>query len=106
MRNPASGWLEIGHKLEESNHVKLFWHSLVFLVKFSYWSKFHANIMTGSRVMTIFSFVKYWPEIRNLENTMTSFYPISGGNELCPIFRDWGELVKPNLAQVPLIKFY
>ena len=36
-------------------------------VKFSYWSKFHVNIITGSGVMTIF-FYKVWnrnPEIGN-----------------------------------------
>ena len=34
--------------------IKFFGGSVVFLVKFSYWSKFHVNIMTGSGVMTIF----------------------------------------------------
>ena len=34
--------------------VKFFWRSFVSLVKFSYWSKFHINIITGSGVMTIF----------------------------------------------------
>ena len=32
---------------------KLFWRSFVSLVKFSYWSKFHVNISTGSGIMTI-----------------------------------------------------
>ena len=30
-----------------------FWRRLVSPVKFSYWSKFHVNIVTGSKVMTI-----------------------------------------------------
>ena len=30
-----------------------FWRCLVSLVKFSYWSKFHVNIIAGSVVMTI-----------------------------------------------------
>ena len=34
--------------------VQLFWRFLVSLVKFSYWSKFHVNIIAGSGVMTIF----------------------------------------------------
>ena len=34
--------------------VKFFWCCFVSLVKFSYWSKFHVNIITGSGVMTIF----------------------------------------------------
>ena len=32
----------------------IFWRSFVSLVKLSYWSKFHVNIITGSGVMTIF----------------------------------------------------
>ena len=31
-----------------------FWRCFVFLVNFTYWSKFHVNIITGSRIMTIF----------------------------------------------------
>ena len=34
--------------------VKFFWRCFVSLVKFSYWSKFHVNIITGSGIMTIF----------------------------------------------------
>ena len=47
--------------------VKTFWRCFVFLVKFSYWSKFHVNIITGSGVITI-SFYKGLtrnPEIEN-----------------------------------------
>ena len=32
----------------------MFWKFFVSLVKFSYWSKFHVNIITSSGVMTIF----------------------------------------------------
>ena len=37
------------------------------LVKFSYWSKFHVNIVTGSGVMTIFFYEASTrnPEIEN-----------------------------------------
>ena len=31
-----------------------FWRCFVHLIKFSYWSKFHVNIISGSGVMTIF----------------------------------------------------
>ena len=44
-----------------------FWRCFVSLVRFSYWSRFHDNIITGSRVMTI-SFYKGLtrnPEIKN-----------------------------------------
>ena len=33
--------------------VNFFWRCLVSLIKFSYWSKFHVNIITDSGVMTI-----------------------------------------------------
>ena len=48
-------------------NVKFFWRCFVSLVKFSYWSKFHVNVITGSGVMTI-SFYKgltWTPEIGN-----------------------------------------
>ena len=35
-------------------NVKFFWRCFVSLVKFSCWSKFHVNIITGSGIMTIF----------------------------------------------------
>ena len=34
--------------------VKIFWRVFVSLVKSSYWSKFNVNIITGSRIMTLF----------------------------------------------------
>ena len=48
--------------------VKFFWCCFVSLVKFSYWSKFHVNIITGSGVMTIFIDKELTrnPEIRNI----------------------------------------
>ena len=55
--------LQISHKSEKWQlrqnlltwrHRHFFLLCLVSLVKFSYWSKFHVNIITGSRVMTIF----------------------------------------------------
>ena len=58
---------------KNSNDVRIFWHDIiirffwrcfVFLVKFSYWSKFHVNIIFGSGVVTI-SFYKGLT--RNLE---------------------------------------
>ena len=44
-----------------------------------------------------FSFIKDWPEIRKSEILPSEFCSISG---------DWGKLVMPNLARVPLIKCY
>ena len=68
-----------------------FWRFFVSLVKFSYWSKFHVNIITDSGIMTIL------------------FYKGLTGNTLygfCPISGDWGELWIPNLAQMSLIECY
>ena len=48
-------------------NVKFFWRCFVSLVKFSYWSKFHVNIITGSGIITIFFYkgLTRNPEIRN-----------------------------------------
>ena len=91
-------------------NVKLFWRCFVSLVKFSYWSKFHINIITGSGVMTISFIISFmvsfiisfkslpdWPEIRKSEIQPPEFCPISG---------DLGKLWTPNLAQMSLIKCY
>ena len=44
-----------------------FWRCFVSLVRFSYWSKFHVNIITGSGIMTIFFYkgLTRNPEIGN-----------------------------------------
>ena len=76
--------------------VKFFWGCFVSLSTFSYWSKFHVNIITSSGVMTIF-FYRDWPEIRKSETPPSEFYPISG---------DWGKLGIQNLARMFLIKCY
>ena len=48
-------------------NVKFFWRCFVSLVKFSYWSKIHVNIITGSGIMTIFFYkgLTRNPEIGN-----------------------------------------
>ena len=71
-----------------------FLHCRVSILRFSYWSKFHVNIITGSRVFQI-SFIKDWSEIRKSEISRSEFYPISG---------DGGELGKPDSAQMSLMK--
>ena len=76
--------------------VNFFWRCRVFLVKFSYWPKFHINMMTSPWVMTIFV---YKGLARNPEIENTS-------SELCSISRDWGELGIPDLARKSLIKSY
>ena len=67
--------LQIGLEVEINNYVSIYRHekfcpnyfnvAVFFLVKFSHWSKFHVNIITGSRVLQ-FSFIR-GPEIQKLE---------------------------------------
>ena len=77
-------------------HRKFFWRRFVSLVNFSYWSKFHVNIIIGSGVMTIFF---YKGLTRNLESQIAPF-------EFCPVSGDLGELGMPNLAWMSLVKCY
>ena len=48
-------------------NVKIFWGCFISLVKFSYWYKFHVNIVSGSGIMTIFFYKELTgnPEIGN-----------------------------------------
>ena len=68
-----------------------FFDVVFFLIKFSYWSKFHVNVITGSGVM------RYWPEFRKFEIPPSEFWPIYG---------NWDELGILNLAHMSLIKCY
>ena len=67
---------------ESTSSSNLFDVVFVFTVMFSYWSKFHVNIITGSEVMAI-SFYKEltrnYPEIGNIPP------------EFCPMSGDWGK---------------
>ena len=60
LTNYASGLLQIGYKSEKwqwpnmASLSNIFWRCFVSFVKFSYWSKFQVNIITGSGVITIF----------------------------------------------------
>ena len=63
VRDPASGLLQIGYKSKIFRKIiKCCWPYGISLVKFSYWPKFHVNIMTG--VTKIFA---YKGLTRNLE---------------------------------------
>ena len=72
--NLASRLLQIGPKLEyrqwRSNFLiwRHFWSCFVSIVKFSYWSKFHVNFITGSGVMII-SFYKGLTRNLEIRNT-------------------------------------
>ena len=62
-QNQASGLLQIGTKSKNDNdltifrhdvNVKLFWPFFLSIFNFSYWFKFHVNIITSSGLMIIF----------------------------------------------------
>ena len=75
-------------------NVKCFWRWFVSLVKFSCWSKFNVNIITGSGTMSI-SFYKGLT--RNLEIGNTPVWVL-------PNIIDWSELWIPNLVRMSLIE--
>ena len=76
--------------------VKFFWGCFVSLIKFSYCSEFHVNIINGSGIVTNL-FYKGLTRNPEIGNTPSGFCPISG---------DWGELWIPNLARMSLIECY
>ena len=58
----------------KNGNIIFFWHhcqKLCFSVNFSYWSKFHVSIMTGSKAMEVFIYKKL---IRNLETEHTPMW--------------------------------
>ena len=103
---PCHSKLSINWK--NDNYVTIFWHdvivifwrSFVSLVKCSYRSKFHFNIITGSGVITFnfqFSWMSSKSRNRKLEIPQFGFCSISG---------DWGELGIPDLGKMSLRKCY
>ena len=75
-------------------NVKFFWRCFVSLVKFSYWSKFHVNIITGSGIITIF-FCKELARNPEIGNTPVWVLP-----------KIWRQVWIPNLARMFLIECY
>ena len=98
----APSWSQIGKITITSQFGNMkplsnfFWHCFVSLVRFSYWSKFHVNIITGSGVMTILVY-KRLTRIWKSEILPSGFFPISG---------NCGELWIPNLAPMSLISYW
>ena len=75
------------------------------LVKFSYWSKFHGNMISGSGVLTI-SFNKGLTRNTEIGNTPSEF---------CPIPEDWASKefgtnvsnkIFLNAAKIPGLQLY
>ena len=78
----------LSNDLDKSLHVSL--------IRFSYWSKLHVNIITGLELREL-SFTRDLPVIQKSEIPLSEFCPISG---------DWDELGIPNLVQMSLPKSY
>ena len=79
--------------------INFFWRCFVSLVKFSYWSKFHVNVITGSGVMTIFFYkgltrnpeighIPVWvlPNIWGQERVSDTKFGTNVSNEMLPNF--------------------
>ena len=74
-----------------------FWHCFVLLVKFSYWSKFCLNIITGINIIWSYDNLFLYRIDQKLEIPPSEVFSISG---------DWYELEILNLAWMFLIKCY
>ena len=103
IRLPDCSKLVINRK--KNNGVTFCQHDVIFnffsrffvsLVNFSYWSKFHVNMIPGSGAMTIL-FYKGWQEIWKLKAPLSEFCPVSG---------NWGKLEITNLVRMFLMKCY
>ena len=77
--------------------VRNFCGSHFYLVKFTYWSKIHVNIITCFGVMTIFVYKRLKRNLQKLE-----IHP----PEFCSISAACGKLWIPSLAWTCLIKSY
>ena len=101
----ASNWSKIGKMTMTSQLADMTSSSsficrcFVFLVKISYWSKFHVNVITGSGVMTIFFYkgltrnpeighIPVWvlPNIWGQERVSDTKFGTNVSNEMLPNF--------------------
>ena len=69
-----SGKWQWRHNFLTWHHHQFFWPCFVPLVKFSYWPRFHVNIITGSGIMTI-SFCKGLTKNPEIGNTLVWVFP-------------------------------
>ena len=69
-----SGKWQWRHNFLTWHHHQFFWPCFVPLVKFSYWPRFHVNIITGSGIMTI-SFCKGLTKNPEIGNTPVWVFP-------------------------------
>ena len=77
--------------------VKSFWRCCIYLVKFIYWYKFDANLLTACGAITNFVSKRFDQKSRNGKDPPSEF---------CPISKNWGKLGLPTLAWVSLMKSY
>ena len=108
MWNPASGWLQIGHKLEKWQ----LWNDVVVKFFFFFFFFFDVRVFLLSSLVTGLSsisiplvvlklgqvlLIRDWPEIWKSETPSSIFWPISG---------DWEKLGILYLVIMYLIKSY
>ena len=105
LRNPASGWLQIGHKLEKrqwhhnlstQRHRQFFWRCRVSLSSLVTDPSFRSISWLILELWQCL-IIKDWPKIRKSEETPSKFCPISG---------NCGQLGIRNLARISLTKCY
>ena len=93
IQNPVSHSSKLAVNWKHDNYITIYWQDVIvifFDIVLLCWSslvtglvtKFHANIITGSGVMTVFFYNRL---TRNPDIKMPS-------SEFCPISEDWGEL--------------
>ena len=91
---------------KNNNYVTICWYDVITKIFFEIVLFFLSSLVTGPSFMSIsslvlelwqFSFIRDWPKIRKSE--IPSF-------QFSPIFGDRGKLGIPNLAWIPLIKYY
>ena len=94
VKNPKNG--NVITIFRHDVNIKFFWRCFVCLVNFSYWSKFHVNIMTGSGIMKIFL---YKGLTRN---------PKIGNTPVWVLPNVWrlGRVMDTHLARMSLIECY
>ena len=82
IQNLALGLLQIAHDLKNDNEVTIFWHEIIItffwgdfvsLVKFSYWSKFHGNIIVGVMTSSYFVLFRIYQKLGNRKYPCLNF---------------------------------
>ena len=84
--------------------VNFFWRCCVSLVKFSYWSKFHVNIITWSGVMTIFVYKGFTRKSKIGNPPVWAFSNIWRLGQVKDT--KFGYYIMPGFQLLPFLKYY